>query len=965
MITTPLSYFRIVLLFASAMVLMQTTHAQNYRISGKVFDGETGEPLPGASVIVKSSEKGISTDVKGAFELKGITQDQITLTVSYVGYKRYIMDHDFSDDPRLQVNIQLEPFSENINEVTIEGQATGQVEAMLEQKRAESIKNIISSEQVEQFPDMNAAEAMQRIPGITLQRDQGEGRYVQLRGTPPEYTSFQVNGEQIPSPEEGVRYVGMDIISADQIHKIEIAKVNTPDMDADAIGGAVNIVTKKANSQIPEIRASAAAGYNNLRQTNNSQLQFSYGQRYNGFGIYLNGSYFVNNYGSDNMEFEYMKSTFYGSQQEGINNYYMQYDEVQLRHYTITRERTGFSGTLDYKFNDNSFIYLRGMYNRFSDDELRRRKIYTLDDALSIKNYLYGGVEHDIKDRIKIQNLNSVNFGGEHNILEAKLDYEGAYSYASENQPDRLEAIFENPGQAVNIKFDMSNPDWPRAKFPQVDFTDNVFQYDQYEMEELLFQTVDVQDRNFTGKMNLQIPYEFNAGNGYVKFGGKVMMKDKEVDLWGQEYGNYSTSHPLYAGEPPELLISKVSDGFHTTNFLNKGYAMEAMPSPEKLREFYEFYPQFFRLDRDETREESFDGDYEVTEDVYATYFMIRHDIDRLRLIGGVRYENSNVNYHARKSVRDSVTNKYLSADTTHDERDLGFVMPQFQVRYELAPNFNLRAAITYTYSRPNLEDVVPFREEDRHEVSYGNPDLKYPRAMNLDLLAEKYIQGDGILSGGLFYKKIDNYIYSYVIRAHESNPGMGGHRNRIEIPLNGTEAFVYGGEFQAQFKLKFLPGFLEHFGVFSNYTYTLSKAHLYKRYPANDHQHRISLGADYYEYFNTLEEEVISLPGQAMHTTNLALFYDSDKIYAKISANYHDDYLNKLGEDPDFDEYYDEAWRLDFTANYSIMDNMKVFVDLVNLTNTPLKYYIGDQNRILQQEYYSWWGRIGLKFNY
>jgi outer membrane cobalamin receptor len=385
MITTPLSYCRIVLLFAFAMVLMQTTHAQNYRISGKVFDGETGEPLPGASVIVKSSEKGISTDIKGAFELKGITQDQITLTVSYVGYKRYTMDHDFSDDPRLQVNIQLEPSSENINEVTIEGQTTGQVEAMLEQKRAESIKNIISSEQVEQFPDMNAAEAMQRIPGITLQRDQGEGRYVQLRGTPPEYTSFQVNGEQIPSPEEGVRYVGMDIISADQIHKIEIAKVNTPDMDADAIGGVVNIVTKKANSQIPEIRASAAVGYNNLRQTNNSQLQFSYGQRYNGFGFYLNGSYFVNNYGSDNMEFEYMKSTFYGSQQEGINNYYMQYDEVQLRHYTISRERTGFSGTLDYKFNDNSFIYLRGMYNRFSDDELRRRKIYTLDDALSIR----------------------------------------------------------------------------------------------------------------------------------------------------------------------------------------------------------------------------------------------------------------------------------------------------------------------------------------------------------------------------------------------------------------------------------------------------------------------------------------------------------------------------------------------------------------------------------------------------
>ena len=292
--------------------------AQNYIIRGKVKDYGTGDPLPGASIVVKGTQKGAVANIEGVFVLKNINQKKIELTVTFMGYEPYTQYHDFSKKNNPFYNISLRPSAAQLDEVVVNEKAKGQVKALLDQKKAENIKNIVSAEQIEQFPDMNAAEAMQRIPGITLQKDQGEGRYVQLRGTPPELTNFNINGEQIPSPEGDVRYVGMDIISADQIEFIEITKVLTPDMDADGIGGTVNIITKKAKSEKPKINATLAGGYNNLRKTNNYQVQFAYGQRYKKFGFNINGSYYRNDQGSDNMEFKYAKGPFWGRDRKSV-----------------------------------------------------------------------------------------------------------------------------------------------------------------------------------------------------------------------------------------------------------------------------------------------------------------------------------------------------------------------------------------------------------------------------------------------------------------------------------------------------------------------------------------------------------------------------------------------------------------------------------------------------------------------
>ncbi len=296
-----------------------------YRINGRILDADTRDPLPGAAVRIQHTTSGATTDQNGYFELDRLAEKRVVLIFDYVSYESQVLTLDLANSVYNDLVILMKPSSTVIDAVKVTGNAEGQLKAVLDQKVSANIKNIISSEQIAQFPDMNAAEAMQRIPGITLKRDQGEGRFVQLRGTPPEYTNFNVNGEQIPSPEGSVRYVGLDVISVDQIETIEVTKVLTPDMDADAIGGTVNIVTKTARSEVPEIKASLAAGYNNLRGTENYQVQLAYAQRKGKFGFSMNGSYYLNNQGSDNLEFEYDKLPYRGTvgQDPGSENYHL------------------------------------------------------------------------------------------------------------------------------------------------------------------------------------------------------------------------------------------------------------------------------------------------------------------------------------------------------------------------------------------------------------------------------------------------------------------------------------------------------------------------------------------------------------------------------------------------------------------------------------------------------------------
>jgi TonB-dependent receptor len=940
-------------------------------LTGTVLDAQTREPLPGASILLENTKTGTITEPDGTFNLRNIRNGSVQVIVSFLGYEQVTVPCNFNNRNNLNISVELTPSATSLDEVRVLGQADGQSKAFLEQRVAVNIKNIISSEQIVKFPDMNAAEVMQRIPGITVQRDQGEGRYVQLRGTPPELTNFNINGEQIPSPEGGVRYVGLDVIAADQIEFIEVTKVLTPDMDADGIAGNVNIITKTAQDSIPAISGSVAAGYNNLMGTGNQQVQFSYGQRLNKFGFQMNASYYNNNQGSHNMEYDYSRGPILSQAQSGdstagAENFYILYEDVELRHYKLNRKRIGLSANFDYQLNDKNFFYLRGMFNRFSDDETRQRVNHSLSDANTQLEYRETGLHHDVRERVIIQDISTINLGAEHTLfLGSVLDYEASYSVAREEIPNYIFADFDQGG--IDVRIDKSDPVWPKVVYVDAQDSADAANIGSYEFDELTLRQSSVLDINKTAKINFKLPYLVGRNQGgYVKFGGKVRFKDKERNNEAQVYNNYYERVNLYSQTGPPLNLRTIEGEFQELDLLGHGYEMTNMVDPDSMRNFFEQHPQHFKYDEQDTWEDTYQEDYTAKENIYAAYLMVRHDIGKLMLMGGLRYERTDLEYTAQDAWTD-YSDGILKKSIKTDKRTKEFWLPQFQVKYSLDPMTNLRAAMTYSYSRPNFDDIIPYRRvSDNGDIDKGNPTLEYPFSLNIDLLAERYLPSNGIISGGFFYKKIDNFIFKYVRRAHEGeNFNLYGLRE-ITMAVNGIEAFVYGAEIQSQVKFSKLPGILGNFGVYFTYTFTESNAYISKRYPQNEKD--VIFGFDDYrsDFFTSSDEtEVIPLPGQAKHTVNASLFYESRKLYIKLSSNFHTPFLDELGNDSELDVYYDRSFHLDFTANYQVAEHINCFIDLINLTNAPLRYYMGSRDYFKQQEFYSWWGRVGIKLNF
>ncbi len=926
------------------------SNAQNtYSLNGKVLDSDSKLPLIGANIMIGGSNEAVISDENGDYILPKITIQKGYIFVSYIGYEKDSIFFEIGNKKNLVKDIYLKPASIVLNDVEVKARLEGQMRAYRDQQVASNIKNIVDAEQMIKFPDLNAAESISRIPGITLQRDQGEGRFVQLRGTPPELSNFNVNGEQIPSPEGDVRYVGLDVVSVDQLASIEISKALTPDQDADAIGGAINLITKTAKDTVPEIHAALAGGYNHLSEKPQYNVQFAFGQRFRDVGFYVNGSFLDDRRASHNMEFDFNESRFGGD-----TSFRIHYDRVQLRHYDINRKRTGLSSTWDYRPNERHQWSLNLLYNKFAEQEYRRRVRYNIGDGFltSETSSREAEIERDLRDRLKIQTLASMNLGGKHDWLHWSLDYLFSLSSAVEDIPDRMDINFDN--NLVNLGLDLTEPNWPRITFPRAQDSSTVVNYNDYEFSELFFQQSKTEDRNLTARLNLERKYTFGKHFGGFKIGGKARLKDKERDNNGKVFHKYyqifavnspyDSVRQIYTSIGPELSLATVAGDFHEENLLNKNYDLGDTPDPEKSREFVDFYYQNFKIQESDTKEESYAEDYLADENIYAAYGMLTHHWRNWMFLGGLRYERTDIDYQGYDVQFKEFSDAFDRLDTLRSKKSYEFWLPQFHLKYSPNPRTNLRAALTWTYSRPNFEDILPYRQSelDSREITLGNPDLKFAKAMNLDLLAEKYLERGGLLSGGVFYKKVDGFIYYFEQRIFVENISRPGWYF-VTTAQNGLSADVLGAEISWNQQFFKLPGIWQHFGVYFNYTYTYSNATIGNR------------GG---------QKEEIKLPGQSPHALNLALFFDSKKFYAKVSANYNAAFLDELGIKKTWDVYYDSNLHLDCNLNYNLSPHLQLYLNAVNLTNTPLKYYIGDSSRVEQQEFYSWWGRIGLRLN-
>ena len=263
-------------------------------------------------------------------------------------------------------------------------------------------------------------------------------------------------------------------------------------------------------------------------------------------------------------------------------------------------------------------------------------------------------------------------------------------------------------------------------------------------------------------------------------------------------------------------------------------------------------------------------------------------------------------------------------------------------LNYRFSDKTVLRFAHTSTFAKPNYFDLAPYRIVNREddEIEFGNPDLDPTRSMNFDLMAEHYLPSLGIISGGVFLKDIKDFRYKrlYIFE----DPEFAGFE--AEQPVNGDDAILAGFELNWQQQLDFLPGFARNFGIFANYTYTWSEAEV--------------LG----ETGNQVR--TVTLPGQSKNSGNAALSYQKGGFNGRIAANYSGAFVDELRDNSSNDRFSDERLQIDISASQQITKNLSIFAEGLNLTNAPLRYYNGVNSRPEQQEFYSWWMNIGIKYD-
>ncbi|NRR91263.1 TonB-dependent receptor [Winogradskyella undariae] len=923
-------------------------YAQNGNIQGIITD-ENGLTVPGSTVSIVTINKGTVSDFNGKYTLVNIPQGNYNITIEYLGYADITHPVVVKPNETVTLNFTLNSEDTSLDEVLISGFGlSGQSRALNTQKNKQNITNIVSTDQVGKFPDSNIGDAIKRIPGITMQMDQGEARNVIIRGLSPQLNSVTLNGSRIPSAESDNRNVQMDLIPSDMIQTIEVNKAVTPDMDADALGGSINLITK-TSPQGFRLSATAGSGINFISDKRILNGSFLVGDRSKNdkFGWVVAASVNDNDFGSHNVEAEWTDEFEYNAGDEDnllevdVNPYA---NVFEIREYQVQRIRRSFSANFDYKLDENNTIFFKSIYNWRDDRENRFRLEHEILDGEDIgagdfsvdadgnltsflveaKRQSKGGINSDRNQntRLEDQRMQNYSLGGEHLFGDMQLDWTASFSKASE---ERLNERYLEYESEYGITFN-NNEDKPLYTPLTGEGS-----FEDFEFGELTEENQYTEEKDFNLFVNARLPLSLIEGNeGFLKIGAKTRIKNKNRDNDFTEYGDETGALDLLGMVPTR--------NYTNSDFLaGSQYQIGNFASPEFVGNLDLYNTELF--EGEDLPEEYITGNFDVNEDVYAGYVMLTQNLsDKFSILAGIRVEHTSIESEGSELVFDT-DGDVSGINTLKDKNTYTNVLPGVHLKYDINDNTILRFAWTNTLARPNYVDLVAYREisNEDEEIFLGNPELNPTTSMNFDIMAEHYFKSVGIISGGVFYKDIQDFVYTF----------QSEDENGYEVyqPLNGDDASVLGAEFSFQRRLDFLPGFAKNLSVYLNYTYLTSSTDGIRN---EDGEERLDL----------------DLPQTSPNMYNASLGYAGKKFSLRISTNYSDSYIDEIGGNAFEDRYYDEQFFLDFNANIALSNNLSMYVNLNNITNQPLRYYQGVKGRTMQMEYYEKRLTVGLKYD-
>ena len=853
--------------------------------------------------------------------------------------------------------------AEDIEEVIAVGQKAGLKSALKKQQDSDSVISVIDSDGLGQFPDTTAAEAVRRLSGISVENDQGEGRYVVIRGMSPELNSFSLNGAMLAAPENN-RAVLLDGLSTDLLSSITVSKTLTPDQDADSIGGRIDFNTlDPLDIDGSYNRLKIESSWNELTEnSNNPRMSFTTGRKISSDLAYTFGANYQSRQTISNNN-----ETGFGWEPE--NNVWFMNDDFEQRYYDLTRERLGFSGEVSFLLNDTTQLYVRGMQNNYNDDEVRFKDEYGKLDMVELgaTSAKYERVRHDVETRQRLESrtLQAISFGGS-TELDVRgnffnVDFDFSYSFAEQDDTDNADATFRCEIRADKDKcidldgvydgwvgqIDWSNPQTPIFTWNSaVPGIEAVYDLNNYGLDEVEFEKALTQDTINAFKLDFTRDLLRFGFDTTEKFGLKVSEREKDVQIdnsfWGD--GGFSIGNL----NPTSPIIWRLPNPFFQS------------ASPSAVRNL-ENQTDLLDYSASASRYASYAEDFITNEDITSIYYMNTFRGEVATIILGFRYEitetetfgnDASLNedgvggYECAGSFADDVCVISQSSSSKHE-----FFAPNFTYKLQLDDNLVLRAARWSALSRPKFtasafRTMVEIEEGDGSidgaKAEVGNPELKPMEATNYDIGLEYYLSDFSYVSLNFFKKFIKNDIYKVL---SENISYQGVLLDEYVTYVNADEGELTGLEFNFQYEFDNLPG------MFVAFNFTNTEGDNESPF---DRTERIP--------FRKLSE----------NNANFSIGYDKDKFDLRLAANYRSDYLDVLSQDEDaslnsldYSRFTDNFMQLDFTAKYRYSDELTFNLELVNINDEPEYYYWGDKARLSQYDEFGTTVNFGARYSF
>jgi TonB-dependent receptor len=910
-------------------------------IAGRVTDS-SGAVLQGAQIQLQSREEKLASNAQGEFLIPDLAPGDYKVMTSYVGFNTLESAVTVKAGETVHLEAKLTVSSANQDVIVTAERARGEDEAINRTRTADNLLQVLPAEVITSLPNANVADALGRLPSITLERIEGEGVYVMVRGTEPRLTNVTIDGITVPSPEPTVRQVRLDVLPADLVESVEVNKTLAPNMDGDGIGGSVNMKTKTAG-EFPTIDIHGLGGYNPiLGGRANTEDGATIGHRFGRtrkLGILFGGSYDYNGRGIDNWQPALDPTSTFAKPY---------YDDNTIREYRYYRNRWGYAGTADYKFSDSSSIYLKGLYSNLQD---YGDKWYYEPVATSSPKFYTSSKRPDAS-------VSSYTLGGVKQFGPSRFTWEisasNSYELDSAGNP---KADFSWIGSSLTCGYDptaQTNPNVPHFG-NNCDGPNSPLQVaSNWGFKDITISTGRSAQLNLTGSGSYATLYHIGSHYAVFEVGGKLRNGHKYQNSTEDVYDGWkAASYPM-----TQFLSTFSSNNYQSGDYFGGHFGPVSAFSQI---ESFTLANLSSYLDGYKTAADGYPNIFDTVERISAGYVMNTMDFGKLHIVAGVRIEGTQMNTLGYNVTLYPAGSKNCALATgcgvpvpVNNNPSYTNILPSLSLRYALDKDSGLRLVYARGVARPDVYQLVPYVTEDDSTnpptIALGNPALKPEHANNYDLLYERYLNPAGILQAGFFVKQLSGTLISTSYTAN-SGPYQG---DLVSQWINVSNAELYGFEASYQQRLSFLPGMLGGFGILANYSWTSSKV---TRIPGRT--------------------DSPALQQQSPTVWNISPTFDRGRFSVRVGLVYNGpcifQYEYQTSSDvsglgpkgPSGDIYTLPHLQLDAQATIRLGHGLSAVIYGLNLTNEVFGYYQGSPIFVNQREFYKSDYAAGFRYSF